>query len=411
MPIINKDNLIKFGDNLFKVLKYRFADNSKSNVMQGAVIAKDFKSKSKTHIERYRYRKNPIVVNTRSIFGNPNAIVTANTLVSRICVETIGYNVGDIVDKVNVVAVRNDNTIKELVITDGTAIVVSHDGSYFNANHNLLEIEIQKMFDEDVYFVVGCEKNGIGGQVGYETRDSRIAMDIPDGGLTVGDQLSLTSAHGRINSMIIYGEDNDISGSVRDWGDLKYTTFIKQDYEFTNLFTNSSYFTDKMFLSNGNTSPVSNHKARVFEVEYGKTYRFMNKRCEENSDYNGINGSGVCVEFNTTNGTFDSSTKVANGTWSSGQGKIHGRSYLEYKPTNPNVTHISMNFNLGYTSVEEEAMVWDASVEPHKPYISGTQSFKESVILNGDKVKIEYNSLQEIFSTEQDITDILNRLN
>lgn len=106
----------------------------------------------------------------------------------------------------------------------------------------------------------------------------------------------------------------------------------------------------------------------------------------------GFNGCGVCIEFSTTNGTFNNSTKVANGTWSSGQGKIHGRSYLEYKPTNPNVTHISMNFNLGFVGVEEEAMVWDASVEPHEPYIPGTQSFKESVILNGDKVFIQFNN-------------------
>lgn len=106
----------------------------------------------------------------------------------------------------------------------------------------------------------------------------------------------------------------------------------------------------------------------------------------------GFNGCGVCIEFSTTNGTFNNSTKVANGTWSLGQGKIHGRSYLEYKPTNPNVTHISMNFNLGFVGVEEEAMVWDASVEPHEPYIPGTQSFKESVILNGDKVFIQFNN-------------------
>lgn len=393
MPIISKDNLIKFGDNLFKVLKYRFADKSKSNVMQGEVIAKDFKSKSKTHTQRYKYNDNPVPVGTSSIFGKPSAVVTANTLVSRICVETIGYNVGDIVDKVNVFAVKNDNTVKELVVTDGTAIVIDHDGSYFNTNCKLLEIEIQKMFDEDVYFVVGCGKSGNGGQAGHQTTDSRIAMDIPVDGLAVGAQLSPITTYGRINSMIIYGEDNVVTGGVREWGDLEYTTEIKQDYTFVNLFADDPKWTGKVFLSNGNQQANSQYRARAFGVQYGKTYRFMNIRGESNNTVDSIAGSATCVEFNTNNNTFNSTTRVASGQWRVGVDKVCGRSYLEYTPTNASVTHISINLQYTVlTDVENEIMVWDSSVTPHKPYIPGTQSFTKSAIVDGDKVKIEFSN-------------------
>ncbi len=331
MPIINKDNLIKFGDNLFKVLKYRFADNSKSNVMQGAVIAKDFKSKSKTHIGRYKYSNSPGVVNTKSIFGKPNAIVTANTLVSRICVETVGYNVGDIVDKVNVFAVKNDNTIKELVVTNGTAIVIDHDGSYFNRNCNLLEIEIQKMFDEDVYFVVGCERNGNGGQAGHVTSDSRIAMDIPEGGLTVGTQLSPTTASGRINSMIIYGEDNVIIGGIRDWGELEYTQKRQYDNQL-NIFNYGSKITGYWFGNNDSLDsaiPNSEYSMVFVDITPGKRYTVFKKTddgvnrffflSEDNRRLTGANYSATnvggwfkySIPANHTNGDNGSRKKLA----------------------------------------------------------------------------------------------------
>ncbi len=118
----------------------------------------------------------------------------------------------------------------------------------------------------------------------------------------------------------------------------------------------------------------------------------MNVRGESNNTVDSIAGSATCVEFNTNNNTFTPSTRVASGQWRVGSDKVCGRSYLEYTPTSANVTHISIN--LQYTvldGVEDEIMVWDSSVTPHKPYIAGTQSFKKSVILNGDKVEIEFN--------------------
>ena len=193
--------------------------------------------------------------------------------------------------------------------------------------------------------------------------------------------------------MIIYGEDNVVTGGVREWGDLEYTTEIKQDYTFVNLFADDPKWTGKVFLSNGNQQANSQYRARAFGVQYGKTYRFMNIRGESNNTVDSIAGSATCVEFNTNNNTFNSTTRVASGQWRVGVDKVCGRSYLEYTPTNASVTHISINLQYTVlTDVENEIMVWDSSVTPHKPYIPGTQSFTKSAIVDGDKVKIEFSN-------------------
>ncbi len=208
-------------------------------------------------------------------------------------------------------------------------------------------------------------------------------------------------------------EDIVLSEQKCSWEDLDHVVEIKEDYTFENLFADDPKWTGKTFLSNGNLSNSSQYRARAFRVEYGKTYRFMNVRGENNNTTDSITGSATCVEFNTNNNTFNSSTRVASGQWRVGSDKVCGRSYLEYTPTNANVTHISINLQYTVlTGVEDEIMVWDASVTPHKPYIPGTQTFTKSIIIDGDEVETEYNSLQGLTSTKlkEALEELANRI-
>ena len=208
-------------------------------------------------------------------------------------------------------------------------------------------------------------------------------------------------------------EDITLSEQKCSWQDLDNVIEIKEDYTFENLFADDPKWTGKTFLANGNQQNNTNYRARAFRVQYGKTYRFMNVRGENHNTVDSIAGSATCVEFNTSNNTFNSTTRVADGRWAVGSDKVCGRSYLEYTPTSPNVTHISINLQYRVlTDVEDEIMVWDASVTPHKPYIPGTQTFTKSTIINGDKVETEFNSLQGLTSTKlkEALEELSNRI-
>ena len=208
-------------------------------------------------------------------------------------------------------------------------------------------------------------------------------------------------------------EDITLSEQKCSWQDLDNVIEIKEDYTFENLFADDPKWTGKTFLANGNQQNNTNYRARAFRVQYGKTYRFMNVRGENHNTVDSIAGSATCVEFNTSNNTFNSTTRVADGRWAVGSDKVCGRSYLEYTPTSPNVTHISINLQYRVlTDVEDEIMVWDASVTPHKPYIPGTQTFTKSIIINGDKVETEFNSLQGLTSTKlkEALEELSNRI-
>ena len=184
------------------------------------------------------------------------------------------------------------------------------------------------------------------------------------------------------------------------WGLLDYATEI-EDPIFTNIYSlNTTHkFDDGAFNLDGTLGNVNRGWGRVvFPVEYGKIYRVTNINGDQATSVSQITGSSICVEFNTDNNTFDNTTRVASGRGKFGDDEIYGRKYMNYRPTNQDVTHMSFNINLNDLNSKLELMVWESSENPPELYVPEIV-FSHSVALNGEKVKINYDSIQGLNST------------
>ena len=90
-------------------------------------------------------------------FGIPSTSSSAGIKVGKIAIAVKDdLAVGSIVSNVVALAVkRNNNEVKESIIQNGTATVFQNQYSTINAQ-KIVYINIDKTFDEEVYFVIGC---------------------------------------------------------------------------------------------------------------------------------------------------------------------------------------------------------------------------------------------------------------
>lgn len=90
-------------------------------------------------------------------FGIPSTSISAGIKVGKIAIAVKDdLAVGSIVSNVVALAVkRNNNEVKESIIQNGTATVFQNQYSTINAQ-KIVYINIDKTFDEEVYFVIGC---------------------------------------------------------------------------------------------------------------------------------------------------------------------------------------------------------------------------------------------------------------
>ena len=90
-------------------------------------------------------------------FGIPSTFISAGIKVGKIAIAVKDdLAVGSIVSNVVALAVkRNNNEVKESIIQNGTATVFQNQYSTINAQ-KIVYINIDKTFDEEVYFVIGC---------------------------------------------------------------------------------------------------------------------------------------------------------------------------------------------------------------------------------------------------------------
>ncbi|WP_294124641.1 hypothetical protein [uncultured Clostridium sp.] len=189
---LTKEGLKRFGDNLSKKISDVFVNKTEKMVLHDDVVVETIHVKSKSYVSRYKGYGNSVIANTRQAFGVKECLIPAGKLVSRIAFEVTGFEHGEIIEGIQVIAVKNaDNTIFENVILNGKGVVKDHDGTYFNTNTKIVEVEIQKSFTEAVYLLVACNQrvsgNVTAGMALYRnTTLSKVSVEVPNDGVAIG---------------------------------------------------------------------------------------------------------------------------------------------------------------------------------------------------------------------------------
>ena len=141
---------------------------------------------------------------SRTLAGDKSTSITQGTKISTIQIGLDGYSDGEKVTGVEVYAVNKDtDTIVECIAFNGTGVARTPKASTFN--FPFVDVEVNKSFGEDVYFIVGLKRNGnkgmrLGGRV-----STGIAFDkTNDNELQVGSPIVLATT--RIPFLYVYGE-------------------------------------------------------------------------------------------------------------------------------------------------------------------------------------------------------------
>lgn len=148
------------------------------------------------------------VAGTKTLAGDKNASIPQGTKVSKILVGVNGYTEGETVTGVEVYAVNKANdTIVERIVYEGTGVAriprgYEADGVFY------VDVEVNKSFSVEVYFITRLKKNGSKGMHLGGTLTTGIAFDkqTDDQELAQGSGIPIGSSTRRIPNIIVYGE-------------------------------------------------------------------------------------------------------------------------------------------------------------------------------------------------------------
>ena len=144
---------------------------------------------------------------TKTLAGDKNTFVRVGTKVSKILVGVNGYSEGETVTGVEVYAVkRDDNTIFERIVYEGTGVARIPKGETDGVLY--VDVEVNKSFTEEVYFIARLKRNGNKGLRLGGIHTSGIAFDktSDDQELQQGSVIPIGTSTTKIPNMLIYGE-------------------------------------------------------------------------------------------------------------------------------------------------------------------------------------------------------------
>ena len=156
------------------------------------------------------------VANERTLAGNRDTSVQQDIKVSKILVGVDGYLDGETVTGVEVYAVNKaNNTIVERIVYEGIGIARKPKG-YENHDIIYVDVEVNKSFPVEVYFIARLRKNGNKGMRIYGLYQTGIAFDktTNDQELVVGSSIPIGSSSTRVPSIIVYGDGESLSNAI-----------------------------------------------------------------------------------------------------------------------------------------------------------------------------------------------------
>ena len=155
--LINNNKLNTFAIKLWDKITASFVSKTLPNNVIGETIFKD--GYIEGGILSAFNNKNTQMYNAESggCFGIPSTSISAGIKIGKIAIAVKDdLAVGSTVTNVVALAVRkSNNEVKESIVQNGTATVFQNQYSNINAQ-KIAYININKAFDEEVYFVVGC---------------------------------------------------------------------------------------------------------------------------------------------------------------------------------------------------------------------------------------------------------------
>ena len=155
--LINNNKLDSFANKLWKRIAKSFVSKTLPNNVIGETIFKD--GYIEGGILSAFNNKSTQMYNAENggCFGIPATSISAGIKVGKIAIAVKDdLAVGSTVTNVVALAVRkSNNEVKESIVQNGTATVFQNQYSNINAQ-KIAYININKTFDEEVYFVVGC---------------------------------------------------------------------------------------------------------------------------------------------------------------------------------------------------------------------------------------------------------------
>ena len=157
--LINKSKLTTFTNKLWDKISNSFVSKTLHNIVSGETIF------TNGHVEGTRLKifsnKNPnmLIGSGGSCFGVPSTSINAGINVGKIAMAVDpSLEVGSTVNNVVALAVKkSNNVVKEVIVQNETATV--HYNTYADLNtQKIIYIDINRSFNEEVYFLIGCNK-------------------------------------------------------------------------------------------------------------------------------------------------------------------------------------------------------------------------------------------------------------
>ena len=155
--LINKSKLTTFANKLWDKITASFVSKTLPNNVIGETIFKDGYIEGGILSAFNNKNTQMFDANNGGCFGIPSTSISAGIKVGKIAIAVRDdLAVGSTVTNVVALAIRrSNNEVKESIMQNGTATVFQNQYSNINAQ-KIAYININKSFDEEVYFVIGC---------------------------------------------------------------------------------------------------------------------------------------------------------------------------------------------------------------------------------------------------------------
>ena len=155
--LINNNKITTFANKLWDKITASFVSKTLPNSVIGETIFKDGYIEGGILSAFNNKNTQMFDANNGGCFGIPSTSISAGIKVGKIAIAVRDdLAVGSTVSNVVALAVRrSNNEVKESIVQNGTATVFQNQYSNINAQ-KIAYININKTFDEEVYFVIGC---------------------------------------------------------------------------------------------------------------------------------------------------------------------------------------------------------------------------------------------------------------
>ena len=274
--LINNNKLDRFTNKLWQRITKSFVSKTLHNNVSGETIF------SNGHVEgsilRLFSNKNPnmIIENGGSCFGVPSTSINAGMNVGKIAMAVDpSLEVGSTVSNVVALAVKkSNNTVKEIIVENETATVYYNNNSNLNAQ-KIIYININRSFNEEVYFLIGCDKmlwatdthprtNAFGGPVPAVGTRLQIADYHYSGRFIIfASRTSFEQLVGICNDSVSKTKDNILTGKtilqdayIQNGDIYSIDNSNATDNSFANSNTNYSGTANKVIPANKNVTSI-----------------------------------------------------------------------------------------------------------------------------------------------------------